>query len=471
MLYHPHGYGSTVRVPGTSSVLSMRVHGDNFGPHSTASVQAAYAMLRRKFPNAAVRAPNLSQMGDVLEPVSGSFPLLTKEIGDSWIYGTGSDPTKSADLRELLRLRGEWLEQGRIRPADEVDLYLRRCDTYRVGELTQARAEDPDFRLNDQEWNTKRARPARAAAALPEPLRDEAAQRLEALRERAPHPDQAQAYGSDTTLDNGILRATVSARTGALVELTDLRSGRQWAGPGGLGTFSYEVFDAEQYLRYHQQYNHASFTYNDFGKPGLENYPATPGGWTATAAGLRAGAPSVSVIADLIPPVSADRNELLAWPSRVALRYDLRPGSDEIGMTCWLEGKRANRRPEAYWIAFCPNAPDVTGWRMDKLGQEVDPLDVIDDGGRHLHGVGRGARYCDDRGSLRLGTLDAHLVSPGGPGLLRFDNDPLDLSAGVWVNLYNNLWGTAFPQWYDQDMRFRFTLTVRGPTEDKRRER
>ncbi len=31
---------------------------------------------------------------------------------------------------------------------------------------------------------------------------------------------------------------------------------------------------------------------------------------------------------------------------------------------------------------------------------------------------------------------------------------------GVHVNLYNNLWGTAFPQWYDLDMYYRFTLTV-----------
>ena len=33
---------------------------------------------------------------------------------------------------------------------------------------------------------------------------------------------------------------------------------------------------------------------------------------------------------------------------------------------------------------------------------------------------------------------------------------------GMHFNLYNNLWGTAFPQWYSDDALFRFTLNF-GP--------
>jgi hypothetical protein len=41
-----------------------------------------------------------------------------------------------------------------------------------------------------------------------------------------------------------------------------------------------------------------------------------------------------------------------------------------------------------------------------------------------------------------------------------FDNDLPQMQEGVHVNLYNNLWGTAFPQWYGEDMRFRFVIRV-----------
>ena len=27
------------------------------------------------------------------------------------------------------------------------------------------------------------------------------------------------------------------------------------------------------------------------------------------------------------------------------------------------------------------------------------------------------------------------------------------------VNLYNNVWGTNFPMWYEEDARFRFVLS------------
>ena len=56
--------------------------------------------------------------------------------------------------------------------------------------------------------------------------------------------------------------------------------------------------------------------------------------------------------------------------------------------------------------------------------------------------------------------LDAPLVAPGQRSLLDFNNQQPDMREGVHVNLYNNLWGTAFPQWYGSDMRFRFVIKV-----------
>jgi hypothetical protein len=112
------------------------------------------------------------------------------------------------------------------------------------------------------------------------------------------------------------------------------------------------------------------------------------------------------------------------------------------------------------WLSFGVDAPDESGWRLHKVGQLVDPRDVVSRGGRHLHGVEAGVGYQDASGWLTLQTLDAHLVAPGRADLLRFDDDPLPLEQGMHVNLYNNLWGTAFPQWYDLDMHFRFRIAV-----------
>lgn len=487
VLYHPRSYGSTVRLPTVPVAFSMRVHGDNLGPHSVASVRHAYASLRAKFPQATVAAATLSQMAAEVQPLSQSLPLVTQEIGDTWIYGTGADPAKTSALREVLRTRTEWVDSGRLEAGGAQDLrllgelipapehnwglstsvYLRSRSGYRTDELDRSRREDPMFAANDLEWDAKRRRPRDAVLVLPAPLREEATERLDELSTPAPSVP-ATLTRADHHLANDTLQATISADTGAISALVDLRTGRQWALGSGLGGFSYQGFGVEDYRRYAQRYNHAAFTANDFGKPGLDRYPAEPLLWRPGGASMgHVGQTAVHVELET-PPPAVDRTRLTAWPARVTLRYTLAPDEAAIDLTCWVTGKTANRRPEALWLSFLVAGQDRNGWRMDKAGERIDPHDVIDGGGRYLHGVGRGATYRDAGGGFDLESLDAHLVSPGGFGLLRFDDEPLDLTEGMHVNLYNNLWGTAFPQWYDLDMRFRFRVRLHESGEARR---
>jgi hypothetical protein len=92
------------------------------------------------------------------------------------------------------------------------------------------------------------------------------------------------------------------------------------------------------------------------------------------------------------------------------------------------------------------------------MGQWVSPLEIIPDGNRKMHAVGTGISYRDAEGSFLLETLDAPLVAPGNPSLLNFNNQQPDPQKGMHINLYNNVWGTNFPQWYEEDARFRFVL-------------
>ena len=46
------------------------------------------------------------------------LPVVTEEIGDTWIHGVGTDPKKVSQFRELSRLRNQWLTDQRVRPDD-----------------------------------------------------------------------------------------------------------------------------------------------------------------------------------------------------------------------------------------------------------------------------------------------------------------------------------------------------------------
>jgi len=101
------------------------------------------------------------------------------------------------------------------------------------------------------------------------------------------------------------------------------------------------------------------------------------------------------------------------------------------------------------------------------MGFPIDPLDVVTNGTRHVHAVWDGAAYIGGTGGavVMLRTLDAPIVSPGDVDhILWYDGTSVPvMSGGINVNVYNNVWGTAFPQWYDSDGRFRFMLELTPP--------
>lgn len=181
-----------------------------------------------------------------------------------------------------------------------------------------------------------------------------------------------------------------------------------------LGAFLYEVFSPEDYQRFEDQYVTVRYDWalEEFGKIGMEK------------AVDRFGAPT--------------RLELLMTFSPRSITFDL----------AWFQ-KSASRVAEGLWLRFCP--PQIlTG--IHKMGEWFRPEDMVLKGGRRLHAVEDGVRF----ETCAIRPLDCALVSAGGPSLLSFDEERIPVRDGVSFNLFNNVWNTNFPMWYDQDARFRF---------------
>ncbi|NHB85991.1 SDR family NAD(P)-dependent oxidoreductase [Tessaracoccus sp. HDW20] len=290
------------------------------------------------------------------------------------MYGTGSDPRKSADLREVLRLRSGWLEDGSLELGSTEDLalleelipapehnwglstsaYLRSWDTYAPAELATARTDRDPYRAVDTEWATKRRRPREAVAVLPGPLASQAAAVLDAMH--APFPDVEDAEES-LEAANDLVSLRIDPATGALSSLVDLRTGRQWASPDGTSVFSYVGYDVDDYARYSATYNHSAFAANDFGKPGLDRYGARHVDRVAPAAAARRW--QDGVFAELSAPEGAD-DPLTAWPGRVAVSYLPVPGEAAVDVRVWISDKTPNRRPRPSGSRSRSQAPGGT---------------------------------------------------------------------------------------------------------------
>jgi len=481
VLYHPFDYGSTVAIPGTDFAVSIRVRGDNSGPHTIEEIKDSYHQLHSLYPGARIVPTNLSVIANALEPVRSRLPVVTKEMGDTWIYGVGSDPGKVARYRELCRLRGEWLSDGRLKPGDATDLamtrklilapehnwglsigqYLEHPEVYSPKELASARATLPAFKKVDAEWAAKRADMDRAVEVLPPALQDEAKKRLAAIVPKPPHTEGLAPLAAGTEIQGTHFVLALDAATGAIRGLQDRKTGREWASAQHLlASFRYQTFTSADFARFNKAYNTRPMGY-DFSKPGLAKYPVQSRTWQPglKEAWVGENAAGHRIVLDLrMPQVEPALAGLVSWPERLTMEIRLPEAEPVVEITFQCFNKRANRLSEAMWLSFSPITPEEDGWRLEKVNRPVSPHDVIADGGLHLHAVTRDVTYRDAKGSFTLETLDAPLVSPGQRGLLVFDNHLPEMREGVHVNLHNNLWGTAFPQWYGDDMRFRFVI-------------
>jgi len=483
VLYHPLGYGSTEAIPGTDVAVSIQVRQDNSGPHTRDEITAVYASLHALYPEAQIISTDLSTIATILEPVRSRLPVVTKELGDTWIYGVGADPGKVARYRELCRLRREWLARGIFKCGDAQDLafvsklilatdhnwglsvgrFLRHPEIYSPKELAAARQTFPEFKKMDAGWVEKRADIDSAVAALPEVFRAEAVARLQTLVPKPPRNSGLTPLAPTTEIEGAHFVLSLDPSTGSILRLKDRETGREWASPQHLlASFHYQTYTAEDFDRFTRSFNTRTAGY-DFSKPGMNKYPLQSRTWQPVVQEMfiTESAQEHRILSELrMPEVDAALADLVGWPDRLTMEIRLPKADSVVHIALQCFNKPANRLAEAMWLSFSPAAPDEGGWLFEKVDQPVSPHDVLTHGGLHLHAVTRNVSYRDSRGSFTIDTLDAPLVSPGQKGLLIFDDSQPEMHEGVHVNLFNNLWGTAFPQWYSDDMQFRFTIRV-----------
>lgn len=305
-----------------------------------------------------------------------------------------------------------------------------------------------------------------ALGALGEtPLADEAKKRLRSIKPVKPSKAGFEVvYSASSRFETQHFDISFDPATGAINYLRDRQHKREWASAQNLlGLFRYQSFSQADYDRYWRQYiinkrRTKIWSLPDNTKPGMESAGSASQFWQPTLSALyaRRDKKGQTFLLELTPPEESFTR--YGCPKTVTIEVNLPNDEAAIHFDVQWFDKPASRLPEALWFSFVPRISRVGTWEMDKLGERVLPLDVIRDGNRKLHAVNTGIYYADGRHSLAIETLDAALVAPGESSLLDFNNRQPNLSKGMHFNLFNNVWGTNFPMWYEDDGRFRFTL-------------
>lgn len=437
----------------------------------------------------------------------GSLPVVTQEVGDSWIYGDPSDARKQAQMRALHRTWEEYAASGGAEDAQFLNatrFMLKNMEhtwgehehglDYRASNWSNAgfaklRATKPlgYETLEGSWWEQRRFGINATREALEKhPLGKAVEAALEAY-DAACEPDFIKT-GVDpvslgwsavplravptTALTIGDVTVGIDATSGAVNRLDF--GGEAWAGFGReLFGIEYLTPSADDFSTFQRGYsglsNPPSWFQHDFGKPGdsLANHTVSTvllkQMWTR-------GNTSEALL--LLTPSWSEAAVLCGGAQRYFLHLALdRTERNSLLATLHVVEKTPTRHAEALFLRFNPpQAFHAEGGavEIDKLGQWLPAKSglAVDGGSKLLHGVQSGVRAhsAATGNTLTVEMMDAGVVCLGEPSAFPIAlhvngshpwTPPNVAAHGFSSMLFNNAWGTNYIMWqpYRRDGR------------------
>lgn len=450
-------YGTECLLPDGQTAITINFTGDNHGPHSYERVKAIYADLRERYPNAKLIACSFNEIAKDLLKYKEQLPVVTSEIGDTWIYGYGGAPIRMAKFRALSALYSQWLKAGKLEKDSEpalnfavelgligehtqgmdIKTHLQNWDKYDMDKFIPARRTAP-FQKVEQSWKELDAYIDKAIALLPENL---------------------QAEARATVNEAGKCEVPVFTSAAKAGDYSNWQTGLLGNGLLKVGGLAYQQLDAKDYANFLDNYlrNRYEWALYDLSKIGLDKSQATNATLYAQVVKqeIKAEAEGTRTLYELSFPKSP-RVDGRCYPEKMFVNsLDYKNGKKaELAVT--LVNKPAVRLPEAYWLSF--NAADIVSLVAEKIGQPVNLLDVVENGNRQMHGIDHYVDIVTSKGAIRIWSKDAFLVNVGEPRGLNYSTQYPDKRGGIHFNLGNNLWNTNFSMWWEGSITYHFII-------------
>lgn len=495
-------YGE-VSALSNGTVLEFYHAHDNAAPPTPQELDDLFETLAARYPNAHIEAGTLEDFALKVREIKHTLPVITEEIGDTWIHGVATDPWKVSCFRRLLQLKEAWIASGQLlvdSPSYDVFMenlllvaehtwgmdvkkYLLDFTNWNKKSFIAARANDhtdetfydacnqalltgmseelhhyhgehitssySKFETSHQE---QRNYILRAVEALPEELQEQA--KKEFAFSWPSVPECAPSFHANEPIPVGSFIVTLGAH-GELLQVKNNVSGE--IKDLSLGLIEYETFGGKEVDACYYDYgrdlkDNYYWSEPDFGKPGLHYHKEIRHNiYTPTPVSVRTDNNTLYVFLQF----PQEASEAYGCPREFAIVYFFE--NHAICMQIFWKNKDAIRSPEAVWVNINPQVIEPTCWKLNKLNTYISPDHVCYDGNRKLHCVQK-LLYHTNQKNIVITSLDAPLVSPGAKTLYTTDNTFEDLNNGFFFLLYNNRWGTDFKQWYEEDMRFDFTI-------------
>lgn len=251
---------------------------------------------------------------------------------------------------------------------------------------------------------------------------------------------------SMSIIENPYFKVEINKENGSLLSVWDKKQQKEMVDSKseyGFGEYIHEKFGMDEINRYNEKYvkpGHHGWADPEMGRPVDPNLKYQMIKGKAAQIKYRQTANSVSATSFCRTGAGDD----------YTLTYTLNDNSPYLEI-CWgIRNKPAESQPEGGWLAFPFNVSEPS-FHLGRTGGIVNPVtDFMKNTNQDYFFVNTGLAVVDNKGKgFGLNTPHAPAVSLDRPGLFRFSGTFVPQKPNVFVNLFNNQWGTNFTEWIE----------------------
>ncbi|KAK7094936.1 hypothetical protein V1264_006415 [Littorina saxatilis] len=508
---YPSGPGLTPATPGGLSrhdchipqrisqfpeALCFAFRQDNQGPPlNYTEVLNNFEVARGQFLNAKVQASTLDNFVGGLLAAKPTLPVSSQEIGDPWILGVSSDPLKTIRYRAFGRALDACFESGNCSSDDpriiNMVRYLTKIPEHTWGLIRISEKDtnysNADFRKKraagdysnwETSWKEQRQFLDLSYSALKDhPLADQIQHEWGLTLVKKPNLTDYHEVAPFQTFTCGDGTVLQFDSEGALQKMFEPYNKISWADPTHpIAQIMYTTYNETAYLdsaraeEHHQRHPRSE-------KLPQSHYPYPTTEWPMKLQHLYSK-PLASTCDFWLQLTPQDQEAVTSYgcPELFYVHIAVRPKAQNIDpgldMEVQWHGKLPTRYTESISMHVKPIMPVAGTWHLSKLGQMIQPEEVVTNGSHYIHAVDRSVcLMTKEMSGLEFLTPDvAHVMlgTDARPGLGPFPQPYGPLKGPVnqmGFNLFNNLWKTNYIFWYpfndvedEGSFKARFTL-------------
>ncbi|MEG1646992.1 MAG: DUF5054 domain-containing protein, partial [Clostridia bacterium] len=507
VIYSSKGYGGEFSTPFIDDILYFDHTPDNCGAKGKKALENSYKNFTKKYAGYEVVAGSLDDYAEKLWQVKDKLPVVTAEIGDTWIHGVGSAPQKVAFMRELENLIKQWInDKTMIVGSEEYDAVMDNLlciaehtwgfdlkrnfadyENYLRKDFDRARKNDNikfkkliiglqqkaysllcgqtlsnknrSYTAIEKSWIEQQQYALNAVDCLSENHKKQAESALDKIKNvQLPSvEDNNLKVGFEYCVGKN---SVVFNEYGGIAKL--IIKGCNLVNENCKPAISYMSYGKKDFDLFHKNYTRdisktRFWATADFGRPLLkyaENKYSTGIFYYKMTAGevKKSGEELTFVIRCDIDNYCFDN---LGAPKSIFIKYIL--NAEKMNIVLSFKDKPANRLCESLAFRLYPNANERS-ISYYKLDNKINPYDVVVNGNRNLSAVQK-VEITSLAKTFTISNFHSPLVALGEANILNFDNKFKSIQQdGLSFVLSDNIWGTNFPLWQEGNGYFEFEI-------------